>query len=130
MIKYGLMIKYCSMITLRRMMILGCLVFFTGCATTDGQLYYWGDYSNTLYRYTKEPSPKTREAHRRELVKIVGFAERNKRKAPPGIYAELGELTGTLGNGAEAASYFQKELESYPESEKIIRVITKKNNKE
>jgi hypothetical protein len=104
------------------------LVFMglTGCATRDKQLYYWGNYSQTLYQYVHEPSAKTRENHRKELLNIVKFSEQNKRRVPPGVYAELGSLSALTGTSDLAADYFQKEIEAYPESAKLIQVAVKK----
>ena len=94
--------------------------FLDGCAVTNNELYYWGNYSNTLYAYTKEPSPKTLNAHRKELLNIVKISEGQHKRVAPGIYAELGQLCLADGSKDQAVNYFQKELALYPESETLI----------
>lgn len=106
--------------------LVGFVGVLSGCATTDNSLYYWGNYSTTLYNYTKEPSSKTRAAHKKELLSIVGYSERHHKKAPPGIYAELGHLALSSDNKSEADLYFQREIENYPESEKVIQLAKQK----
>jgi hypothetical protein len=114
------------MIRNRLAILLLVFIGLVGCASTDKQLYYWGNYSETLYQYVHEPSTKTRENHRKELLKIVRFAEQHKRRVPPGVYAELGGLSTLTGTSDLAADYFQKEIEAYPESAKLIQIAVKK----
>ncbi len=44
--------------------------FLTGCATQK-PLYYWGNYSKSLYTYKKSPTEENLKAHKATLVKII-----------------------------------------------------------
>jgi hypothetical protein len=103
-----------------------CVCALVGCATTQGQLYYWGNYSTTLYNYTKEPTAKTLSAHKAELLSIVKVSESQHKKAPPGVLAELGDFSAMSGDKIQATHYFQQEILLYPESEKIINLALQK----
>ncbi|WP_396160135.1 hypothetical protein, partial [Flavobacterium sp.] len=58
--------------TLRSGFLAGLLlVLLTGCATVTEAGYFWGDYSSSLYRYTKDPSKETLTAHIATLEKMI-----------------------------------------------------------
>lgn len=105
------------------------MAILAGCATPNNQLYYWGNYSNTLYTYTKEPSAKTRDAHKKELLNIVSISEKQNKRVAPGIFAELGHINLIESNQDQAATFFQKELTLYPESKKVIDITLQKKPK-
>lgn len=101
------------------------LIFFiiTGCAPK--KMYYWGNYSNTLYNYRKEPGPETLLKHREELDKIVKQSSIKSLKIPPGVYAELGYIYFRQNNFEEAINYFQLEKKLYPESHVFMKRLVK-----
>ena len=83
--------------------ITSCLVaslfFLGGCAATVTEAgYYWGDYSQTLYKYTKDPNETTLAAHVEELEDIISTSDEKGLKVPPGIHAELGYIKARQGN--------------------------------
>jgi len=65
-----------------------CLIFSIGCGAKK-TMYYWGDYSSSLYVYTKEPSDKSRKKHKVELQEIIQKSAQKNLKVPPGIHFEL-----------------------------------------
>lgn len=105
------------------------MVILAGCVAPNHQLYYWGNYSNTLYTYTKEPSAKTRDAHKKELLNIVSISEKQNKRVAPGIFAELGHINLIESNQDQAAIFFQKELALYPESKQVIDIALQKKPK-
>ncbi|TLU64610.1 DUF4810 domain-containing protein [Thalassotalea litorea] len=94
-----------------------------GCAAPT--IYYWGDYSDTLYQYTKEPTQETLAAHRNELMEIIDVAEKKRKKVPPGIYFELGMIEAKAGNQKAATEYLLREQSLFPESETYVALALK-----
>lgn len=94
-------------------MILGML---QGCSTVTKAGYYWGDYSDTLYQYTKDPNEGTLAAHVEELQKIIEVSREESLRVPPGVYAELGYILARQGNDQGAAVQYENEMALYPES--------------
>lgn len=87
-----------------------------GCATVTDAGYYWGGYSGTLYKYTKDPNETTLANHVEELQKIIAVSREKSLRVPPGIYAELGYIMARKGNDVEAAAQYENEMALYPES--------------
>lgn len=96
----------------------------SGCTTVSDAGYYWGNYSNTYYNYTKDPSDKTLAAHIAELENIITKSDEMELKVPPGLYAELGYIRERQGDASVSASYYQKEMELYPESKTFMQRLT------
>jgi hypothetical protein len=93
-----------------------------GCAGRQ-TMYHWGSYDAALYRHYQNPNE--REAWITALKTIIGEAEREGRKVPPGLYAEYGYVLLEEGSTKEAIAYFEKEKARWPESavlmDKMIR---------
>ena len=114
--------------------ITSCLVaslfFLGGCAATVTEAgYYWGDYSQTLYNYTKDPNQTTLAAHVEELEDIISTSDEKGLKVPPGIHAELGYIKARQGNDALAMGHYEKEMSLYPESRLFLERLTVEANK-
>ncbi|OUS31327.1 hypothetical protein A9Q98_02675 [Thalassotalea sp. 42_200_T64] len=62
---------------IKNIILSGFILVITGCANTS--IYHWGDYSDTLYSYTKEPSNKSKAEHKAELIKIIAQAKSKKK---------------------------------------------------
>ena len=119
--------------TLRNaVMVASLCAFLVGCATVTEAGYFWGDYSNSLYRYTKDPSKETLTAHIATVEKMIVEAERRDLRVPPGIHAELGHLKGKQGDAVARDQHFVAEIGLYPESrvfvEKLIATPPQKAN--
>lgn len=97
----------------------------TACATTSTQIYYWGNYSDTAYQLKKEPSDKTREAHKASLQNILDVATSKNKRVPPGIYAELALIEMESGQSAQALQLLQQEKLLFPESAQLVDTLTK-----
>lgn len=99
--------------------LVGVLVLgASGCAPK--QMYYWGNYSSTLYHFRKDANEEAQEKHKSELEAVVkGSQERNLR-VPPGVYCELGYLLAKNGDKKQALEFFTLEKTTYPESAHFI----------
>jgi hypothetical protein len=113
--------------------VFSALIFLNGCATQP-QKYYFGNYSQTLYKEVKDQNDESLLKHKQELEKIISESEKRMLIVPPGICAELGYLNLKSNNQSEAVRLFQKESEIYPESkclmDRLINKATVKNSKD
>lgn len=97
---------------------LGLLVM-AGCARPN-QMYYWGDYSQTLYKMKKLASEENIKKHEESLNNIIQVSTERNLRVPPGVYCEYGYLLLKDGRKAEAMKYFSLEAKTYPESKVFI----------
>jgi hypothetical protein len=97
-------------------------LLFVGCAQTENT-FYWGDYSETLYDFKKNPDDKTLKAHSDQLLLIMKEAPNKKTRVPPGVYAEYGYILLKQGKESDGMGYLDKEMELYPESVVFIKRI-------
>jgi len=108
--------------------ILYCLLS-VGCV--PNKMYYFGNYSDTLYSFEKNQNDKSLLKHKQELENIVTKSELKNIPVPPGIYAELGYINLKLNNFIEAIKFFQAESQLYPESrhfmDRLIQTAKSKN---
>jgi hypothetical protein len=104
-----------------------CAAIFSGCVTPLSPTgYYWGNYSRTLYEYTKTPTDSTRQAHENTLKGIINTVDQGRGKVPPGIFTELGKMNMDRGNFTEARKYFELEATHYPESALLVKTLMAK----
>ncbi len=89
-----------------RSMLLAVSAYMLTACTTGTNLYYWGNYEQALYSYTKRPGEV--DQYIESLGEIVAEGEK-RNKVPPGLYAEYGYALMTAGREAEALEYFEKE---------------------
>jgi hypothetical protein len=104
---------------IKNLFYLFSLVFLIGCAPQP--LFYWGDYSSSLYDYKKSPDEKTLAAHEKSLLDIIVTSPKKHLHVPPGIYAEYGYLLINDGKENEGLEYFDKEIVLYPESKVFVQ---------
>ncbi len=90
------------------------VVFSVGCAPK--RMYYWGDYSDTLYAYKKNLNDETMLKHMQELHRIVEESNKRQQRVPPGVYGELGYFYLKANKTEEAVKFFKLEKQLYPES--------------
>lgn len=89
-------------------------------ASCTGPIFYWGDYSHTLYRMKKNADEKSRGEHKKELLEIIEKTKKKKYTIPPGVYCEYGYLMYQEDNLEEALKYYELEKETYPESKTFV----------
>ena len=112
-----------SSVIIKKLILVLTLIFVTACAQNKN-IYYWADYSDTLYKTQKEPSVKNQERHYRELLKIVNNAESYQKRIPPGIYFELSMYESEKGNHDKANILLKQEYSLYPEAKTYIENLT------
>lgn len=106
------------------------VLLFTGCATQQKPMYYWGNYSHTLYQLKKHQNDESLSKHIECLDEIIKNSEENSTRVPPGVYAEYGYYMLNMGKKAEAVSYFRLEEQTYPESAVLMERLIKSANNE
>jgi len=95
-----------------------CCLISTGCAPK--KMYFFGNYSNTLYSCEKNQNDKSLLKHKQELETVITESESRNLPVPPGIYAELGYINLKSNNSKEAIRLFQAESQLYPESKHLM----------
>jgi len=95
-------------------------------------MYYFGNYSKTLYSFEKNQNEESLLKHKQELETIITESESRNLSVPPGIYAELGYINFKSNNFKKAIKLFQTESQLYPESkhlmDRLIQSATSRNN--
>ena len=106
------------------------LVFFlvSACAVQTTPMYYWGDYSTTLYHYKKNLTDEKLIEHKNSLLIIIKKSNELGIRVPPGIYGELGFIYFNEGNLIEAKKFINLEAKTYPESQYFMNKILVKIN--
>lgn len=79
-------------------------------------MYYWGDYSNSLYNEKKNPGAESIAKHKAALEKIIEESKKRNLRIPPGVCCELGYVYAAQNNTKKAIELFQMEEQTYPES--------------
>jgi len=105
------------------------VLLLSGCADdSPRQLYYWdGAYTGSVYEYLSEEGDAG--AQIAALEESLQKAYQRAAKVPPGLYAHLGLLYLSQGNGAKFKAYIEKEAELYPESRDYAMFLLNQNNK-
>lgn len=104
-------------------------LLLSGCADdSPRQLYYWdGAYTSSVYEYLSEEGDAG--AQIAALEQSLQKAYQRAAKVPPGLYAHLGLLYLSQGNGAKFKAYVEKEAELYPESSDYALFLLNQNSK-
>ena len=93
-----------------------------GCAAP--RMYYWGDYSNSLYACCKDQTEENLIKHKIILENIIEESHKRELRVPPGVYAELGYIHFRQNKNAEAIKFFDLEEKTYPESKVFMQRLT------
>ena len=111
----------------KRLIILSCLSLLFGCASNTK--HDWGDYSDELYTYYKDPTAEEQAELLQELTEIFARAEKKGAIPPPGLYAEYGTFLFQGGDLEGAVVYYQKEKNAWPESTQFMDSLINALNK-
>ncbi|MBR0573464.1 MULTISPECIES: DUF4810 domain-containing protein [Pasteurellaceae] len=106
--------------------LLLCGVVIIGCQSPTSSLYYWGNYSDSVYAYYDNET--TLDTQQENMLQIINNAQKSGKQVGPGIYAHLGLISLKQGMAQKAQDYFQKEMTLYPESATFIQFLQRKNN--
>ena len=77
-----------------------CLIF--NSCTQKKTIFYWGDYSNTLYEYKKDPNDENLAKHKEAMQDIISKSKEKNINVPPGVYCEYGYILAQEGMKSEA----------------------------
>ena len=97
------------------------LFFLFSCATQP--MYYWGNYSSSLYHYKKNLTDEKLEEHKNSLLEIINESNKLEIKVPPGVYGELGYIYFNENNLSKSKEYIALEIKTYPESKYFMNQI-------
>lgn len=120
---------------MKKILFSSMIVFFSlsGCIPAPVAYhpqYYWGTYSEALYKNKKDLTPESYQGYKNALADIVEKSKTDGLLIPPGIYAEYGFILAQEGKHEEAQVYFNLEKEKYPESkifvDRLINTLGKK----
>ncbi len=103
-------------------------IFISGCAPRQ-EMYYWGDYSDTLYHSKKVPGAESLASHMTTLETIVTESNNRGLRIPPGVCAELGYLYAAQNNKKQAIELFTMERDIYPESTVLMERLILQSKK-
>lgn len=119
-------------IFLKRASVLAFAFLIFGCAQQTR--HDWGDYSNELYTYYKDPTVEEQAELLAELAEIFARVEKKGVKPPPGLYAEYATFLFQSGDYPGAISYYEKEKNAWPESayymDSLINALSKRLDKD
>jgi len=113
-------------VKIKGLIIIGAVVLLSACNSTQGGLY-WGNYSDTLYKYKQEPGDATRQQHVKSLNDIVATSDKKGIRVPPGVLIELAIMEIESGSPENANSLLNRELSLYPESKTLVLELKKRN---
>lgn len=104
----------------RAFALLVCLQL-AACAATPGPLFSWGQYQESLYRRSTDPTAEGQQAAFLMVERTIKEAEARQLRVPPGVYADYGLLLFKQGRVEDAAQCFRREAETFPESEPLMQ---------
>lgn len=89
-------------------------------------LYEWNGYDYALLKHYKDGTGSDELAT--SLKKIIDKTEEKEGKVPPGLYADYAYALYEAGNVDQALLYFNKERNSWPESEPFMSTVIERIN--
>lgn len=103
-----------------RLLLISAISLFSISCATQKQMYYWGNYSDSLYDCKKKPGAETLAEHKEVLENIIEESTKREMRIPPGVCAELGYIYAAQNNNKKAIELFNKEKKTYPESSLLM----------
>lgn len=107
-------------LTKKLLLISLVLLMVTGCSN---RLYDWDGYNDHLYNYYKNPATADRFLARMETH--LQHVEEKGGKPAPGLYAEVGTLYLQKGDQLQAIYFYQKEHDTWKESQYFMAALIK-----
>jgi hypothetical protein len=110
---------------MKRLLIGASLLAALSACETTTQRFYWGNYEQALYGYSRKP--ELRGNYVRALREAIDRGEQMGRVAP-GLYAELGYLALEEGDRRGAAEAFEREMALFPESRGYLTKVMQRGS--
>lgn len=104
----------------KRTMLLLSIFIVSGCATTNKEIYYWGEYEQLIHDAYVKPGSADAQTQIEKINADIQKAEAMGKKTPPGIYAHLAFLYAVEGKDSKSKEAFMEERSLYPESRVFI----------
>lgn len=109
---------------LKQIALFSGVALITACSSQDKSLYYWGDYSDSVYAYYNQSGDLAKQEQ--ALQATIQQAQTSGKNVAPGIYGHLGLVLLKQGKRADANTAFQQEKALYPESAQFIQYLQSK----
>ena len=93
-------------------------LLLSACATPE--LYYWGDYEDSVSRVSSETEGFDVVAETDLLETTLEKAQNNDKAVPPGFHAHLAYLLYMRGDVEGAVRQLETEKSRYPDSAKLV----------
>lgn len=107
-------------INLLRMLPLLSIFLMSGCAATNEEIYYWGEYEQLIHDSYMEPGSADPATQIEKLNIDIQKTEAMGKRVAPGIYAHLGFLYAIEGKESQSKEALRQEEILYPESTVFI----------
>ncbi|WP_304679505.1 DUF4810 domain-containing protein [Neisseria polysaccharea] len=101
--------------TLSRLSLCAAVLSLTACGGGHKNLYYYGDYPDTVYEGLKNDDTSLGK-QTEKMEKYFVEAGNKKMNAAPGAHAHLGLLLSRSGDKEGAFRQFEEEKRLFPES--------------
>lgn len=113
--------------TLFKGFIVASVIFASGCANTNKQMYTWGQYEDLVYEFHNTDSSIKPQKQIAMLQEAVAEAKKTNKKVGPGVLAHLGMLYSSVGEADKAKAALEEERTIYPEAETFINGMLKRS---
>ena len=102
------------------LIIIFTVMFVSGCASSQPDMYRWGPYEDSLFAVYHEPQFKEEVLH-----EYMMFIQKDKGERPiaPGLFAEAGTFMLNQGDVKSAIKYYRMELERWPASQPMLTTL-------
>tara|TARA_R110000868_G_scaffold364069_1_gene626865 strand:+ start:47 stop:424 length:378 start_codon:yes stop_codon:yes gene_type:complete len=105
------------------------LCLMLGACSNTGNLYYWGNYEDMIYKMYLKPGEATPLVQIERLTRDIQKAASVGKPVPPGLFAHIGFMHVLQGNKAAAYSAFEEEKTRFPESAAFLDGVIERAEK-
>ncbi|RPD89122.1 DUF4810 domain-containing protein [Neisseria weixii] len=105
------------------MLPLVAALWLAACGSAPKQMYYWKDYSPTVYEHLKNDASPSEQISK--MDKYFTEADRKQMAAAPGAHAHMGLLLIEAGQNEAARQRFETEKQLFPESSVFMDFLLK-----
>ncbi|PSJ79608.1 DUF4810 domain-containing protein [Neisseria iguanae] len=103
---------------------LAAVLLLAACSSAPKQMYYWKNYSPTIYEHLKNDNRSVGEQINK-MEKYFTEAGRKQIAVAPGSHAHMGLLLIDAGQNEAARQHFETERRLFPESSVFMDFLLK-----